>query len=321
MSVLPSTVGAMTEVKSDQATAAGAAPAVREAAGTGDVAAAAGIAAELVSGGAVAHVPFADLEFAIVDVETTGWDPEDSGITEIGAVRVRCGQIVAEFTSLVNPGAPVPEPIAELTGISDTMLAPAPPVAAVLPGLLAFARNCVLAAHNARFDVGFLSAACASAAVPWPGYPVVDTLRLARQLMVTPDEVPDCKLGTLAEFFGTPVQPSHRALADARATAWVLRQLLRRLDDRGIATLADLMPWLEAREAAQAAEAEAEARAAAEATEAIEARAAAEAEANAEAEAEAQSGAGSGSEEGQETDAPKAGATSEPSAPEEAAGR
>lgn len=265
MSVLPSTVGAMTEVRSDQATAAGAAPAVREAAGTGDVAAAAGIAAELVAGGAVAHVPFADLEFAIVDVETTGWDPEDSGITEIGAVRVRCGQIVAEFTSLVNPGAPVPEPIAELTGISDTMLAPAPPVAAVLPGLLAFARNCVLAAHNARFDVGFLSAACASAAVPWPGYPVVDTLRLARQLMVTPDEVPDCKLGTLAEFFGTPVQPSHRALADARATAWVLRQLLRRLDDRGIATLADLMPWLEAREAAQAAEAEAEARAAAEA--------------------------------------------------------
>lgn len=265
MSVLPSTVGAMTEVRSDQATAAGAAPAVREAAGTGDVAAAAGIAAELVAGGAVAHVPFADLEFAIVDVETTGWNPEDSGITEIGAVRVRCGQIVAEFTSLVNPGAPVPEPIAELTGISDTMLAPAPPVAAVLPGLLAFARNCVLAAHNARFDVGFLSAACASAAVPWPGYPVVDTLRLARQLMVTPDEVPDCKLGTLAEFFGTPVQPSHRALADARATAWVLRQLLRRLDDRGIATLADLMPWLEAREAAQAAEAEAEARAAAEA--------------------------------------------------------
>lgn len=195
-----------------------------------------------------ADVPFADLEFAIVDVETTGWEPEDSAITEIGAVRVRRGEIVAEFTSLVNPGTPVPEPIAELTGIDDRMLAPAPPVAAVLPGLLAFSQGCVLTAHNARFDVGFLGAACTASGLPWPAYPVLDTLRLARQLMVTPDEVPDCKLGTLAGFFAAPAAPSHRALADARATAWVLRQLLRRLDDRGIGTLADLLPWLAARE-------------------------------------------------------------------------
>jgi DNA polymerase-3 subunit epsilon len=204
-----------------------------------------------------ARVPLADLEFAIVDVETTGWEPEDSAITEIGAVLLRRGEIVAEFTSLVNPGTPVPESIAELTGIDDRMLAPAPPVAAVLPGLLAFSRGCVLTAHNARFDVGFLSAACAASGLPWPGYPVVDTLRLARQLMATPDEVPDCKLGTLAGFFAAPVQPSHRALADARATAWVLRQLLRRLDGHGIGTLDDLLPWLAAREAAQEAAREA----------------------------------------------------------------
>lgn len=244
MSVLPSTVVAMTEVKSirvmpnDPAADVLGASAVAE---TG------------------AYVPFHDLEYAVIDVETTGWTPEDSGITEIGAVRVRRGEIVAEFTSLVNPGTPVPEPIAELTGISDQMLAPAPPVAAVLPGLLAFAEGCVLTAHNAPFDVGFLRAACAASGLSWPGYPVIDTVRLARQLMVTPDEVPDCKLQTLAGFFGTPVQPTHRALADARATAWVLRQLLRRLDDRGITTLAALTPWLEALEAAQAAEAEARA--------------------------------------------------------------
>jgi DNA polymerase III subunit epsilon len=210
-------------------------------------------------GGAVAHVPFTDLEYAVVDIETTGWTPEDSGITEIGAVRVRRGEIVAEFTSLVNPGAPVPEAITELTGISDQLLAPAPPVAAVLPGLLTFADGCVLTAHNAQFDVGFLRAACAVSGLSWPGYPVIDTLRLARQVMVSPDEVPDCKLRTLADFFGTPAQPSHRALADARATAWVLRQLLRRLDSRGITTIGELMPWLEALEAAQAAEAEARA--------------------------------------------------------------
>jgi DNA polymerase-3 subunit epsilon len=221
------------------------------------IAATAPVPASGAAEGGVAHVPFTDLEYAVVDVETTGWTPEESGITEIGAVRVRRGEIVAEFTSLVNPGAPVPEAIAELTGISDQMLAPAPLIATVLPGLLAFARGCVLTAHNAPFDVGFLRAACAASGLPWPGYPVIDTVRLARQLMITPDEVPDRKLRSLARFFGTPTQPSHRALADARATAWVLRRLLGRLEERGISTLAELMPWLEALEAAQAAEAEA----------------------------------------------------------------
>jgi len=214
----------------------------------------------------IADVRFDGLVYAVVDVETTGWSPEEAGITEIGAVRVRRGEVVAEFTSLVNPGTPVPADIEELTGISDEMLAPAPPVAAVMPGLLAFAKDCVLIAHNARFDVGFLRAAAVSAGLAWPEFPVIDTVRLARQLMVTPDEVPDCKLGTLAGFFGTPDQPSHRALADARATASVLGELLQRLADRGITTLDELTPWLEEREAEQAAAAAEAAEAAAEAS-------------------------------------------------------
>jgi DNA polymerase III subunit epsilon len=267
--------------------------------------------------GTAAHVPFAGLEYVVVDVETTGWTPEDSGITEIGAVRVRRGEIVAEFTSLVNPGAPVPEAITELTGISDQLLAPAPPVAAVLPGLLAFAEGCVLTAHNAQFDVAFLSAACAASGLSWPGYPVIDTLRLARQVMITPDEVPDCKLRTLADFFGTPAQPSHRALADARATAWVLRRLLRRLDNRGITTIGELMPWLEALEAAQAAEAEARA------AEAEAEAHAAEAEAEAEAEARAAQEEGrAGEAEGHAAEAEAAAAAAGvPSAPGATAGR
>ena len=194
-----------------------------------------------------------DLDFTVVDVETTGWSPDQAGITEIGAVRVRQGTVVAEFTSLVNPGTPVPAPITELTGISDPMLAPAPPAAAVLPGLLAFAEGSVLAAHNAPFDLRFLTAACAAAGLPWPGFEVLDTVRLARHLMAIPDEVPDCKLGTLADFFGAPPQPSHRALADARATAVVLVHLLRRLADRDVHTLGELAAWLAAREAEAAA--------------------------------------------------------------------
>jgi DNA polymerase III subunit epsilon len=203
-----------------------------------------------------------DLDFTVVDVETTGWEPEEASITEIGAVRVRAGRMVAEFSSLVNPGMPVPAPITELTGISDQMLISAPPVARVLPGLLAFARGSVLAAHNAPFDLRFLTAACTGMGLDWPSFEVLDTVRLARHLMATPQEVPDRKLATLARFFATPVRPSHRALDDARSTAAVLGRLLARLADReGVSTLDELDAWLVARDAEAAArEAEAAAR-------------------------------------------------------------
>ena len=189
-----------------------------------------------------AELELAGLEFAVVDLETTGWSPEAAGITEIGAVRVRGGRRQGEFASLVNPGTAVPPSIEDLTGITDWMLASAPRVASVLPGLLAFSRGCVLVAHNAPFDLGFLRAACDDCGLAWPAFTVLDTVMLARQVM-DPDEVPDCKLGTLAGFFGARTAPSHRALADARATADVLGWLIRRLAHRGVRTLGELSAW------------------------------------------------------------------------------
>jgi DNA polymerase-3 subunit epsilon len=200
----------------------------------------------------LAEVELRLLEFAVVDLETTGWSPGVAAITEIGAVRVkgeaggasRRSEFVrqGEFASLVNPGVPVPPTIADLTGITDWMLAAAPRLGAVLPGLLDFARGCVLVAHNASFDLGFLVAGCGDCGLAWPGFTVLDTVTLARQVM-DPDEVPDCKLGTLAGFFGARTAPSHRALADARATADVLGWLIRRLAHRGIRTLKQLSAW------------------------------------------------------------------------------
>jgi DNA polymerase-3 subunit epsilon len=190
----------------------------------------------------LAEAGFAELEFAVIDLETTGWSPGVAAITEIAAVRVRGGRRQGEFASLVNPGVPVPPGIEDLTGISDWMLAAAPRLPAVLPGLLDFADGCVLVAHNAPFDVGFLRAACAECGLAWPRFTVLDTVMLARQLM-DPDEVPDCKLGTLAGFFRARTAPSHRALADARATADVLGWLIRRLTHHGIRTLDQLMQW------------------------------------------------------------------------------
>lgn len=182
---------------------------------------------------------FCRTDFVIVDVETTGWQPEGAGITEIAAVLVARGRPRAEFSALVNPGHPIPADIVALTGITDAMVSQAPPVGAVLPGFLAFARGCVLTAHNAPFDVGFLTAACAGCRIAWPDFPVLDTAALARSVLGE-TEVPDCKLATLASFFHARTRPCHRALADARATADVLQGLLARLADLGVHTLAEI---------------------------------------------------------------------------------
>jgi DNA polymerase III epsilon subunit family exonuclease len=184
--------------------------------------------------------PLDEVDFVIVDIETTGWTPGVARITEIGAVRISAGHQLGQFSSLVNPGGAIPERVAALTGISDAMVAAAPPLAEVLPAFLAFARGCVLTAHNAPFDVGFLTAACQACDLPWPDFPVLDTVELARWVLGE-DEVPNCKLSTLAEFFGARTTPRHRALADALATADVLMGLLSRLGAAGVSTLAELL--------------------------------------------------------------------------------
>jgi DNA polymerase-3 subunit epsilon len=180
-----------------------------------------------------------EVTFVVVDLETTGGTPQGCAITEIGAVKVRGGQQLGEFHSLVNPGEPIPAFIAVLTGITDTMVASSPRISGVLPAFLEFSRAAVLVAHNAPFDVGFLKAACAATGHPWPGNPVLDTARLARQV-VTRDEARDRKLSTLARLFRSATTPDHRALADARATVDVLHGLIERVGNLGVTSLEEL---------------------------------------------------------------------------------
>jgi DNA polymerase-3 subunit epsilon len=183
--------------------------------------------------------PLHEATFVVVDLETTGGSPASCEITEFGAVKVRGGEVLAEFQSLVNPGVPIPPFISVLTGISDSMVAQAPRLAAVLPAFLEFAGEAVLVAHNAPFDIGFLKAACVEHGHEWPGARVLDTARLARQV-VTRDETPDCKLSSLARFFRAATTPDHRALSDARATVDVLHGLLERLGNLGVRSLDEL---------------------------------------------------------------------------------
>ncbi len=187
--------------------------------------------------------PLFETTFVVVDLETTGGSPHiGAAITEIGAVKVRGGVVIGEFKSFVNPLSPIPVFITELTGIDNEMVRLAPIIDEVFPTFLEFcgsAQETVLVAHNAPFDIGFLKAASRELEYNWPQYKVVDTVRLARAVL-TRDEVPNCKLGTLAIFFNTQVTPTHRALDDAQTTVEVLHGLIERLTGFGVQTFGEL---------------------------------------------------------------------------------
>ncbi|MCW2710039.1 MAG: polymerase epsilon subunit [Marmoricola sp.] len=187
--------------------------------------------------------PLRDITFCVVDLETTGASVQGGAmITEIGAVKVRGGEVLGEFQTLVNPHAQIPPFIAVLTGITNSMVASSPSIESALPAFLEFARGSVLVAHNAPFDVGFLKHFAAAQGRPWPGFEVLDTARLARRV-ITRDDAPNCKLSSLAVAFGATTTPNHRALSDARATVDVLHGLMERLGGLGVQTLEELQTF------------------------------------------------------------------------------
>ena len=185
--------------------------------------------------------PLALVTFCVVDLETTGGGMTDR-VTEIGAVKVRGGEVLGEFQTLVNPNTSIPPLIAVLTGITNGMVAGAPRLASALPGFLEFSRGCVMVAHNAGFDMGFLKRACVQLGYEWPRPAVVDTVGLARQALLR-DEVRNHKLATLADHFKAETAPNHRALTDARATVTVLHGLLERVGNLGVHTIEDLLEF------------------------------------------------------------------------------
>ena len=186
--------------------------------------------------------PLCDVTFVVVDLETTGGKPVDAGITEIGAVKVRGGEVIGEYQTFANPGVPIPPFIAALTGITDRMLAGAPSVTAAVAGFWEFARGAVLVAHNAPYDMSFLRGACDKADLPWPAPRVVDTARIARRAL-SRDDVRNCKLETLARYFRAATPPCHRALDDAQATVSVLHGLMERMGPLGVHCLEDLLAF------------------------------------------------------------------------------
>lgn len=172
-------------------------------------------------------------EFVFFDIETTGLSALNCEITEIGAVRVRDGEVLDEFNMLVNPGVPIPEDIVRLTGISDEMVANEPPIDVVLPKFLDFIGDSVLVAHNAGFDTGFISYAAQRLGLNFTN-PYLDTVSMSRY--VNP-ELQKHKLDILADYFRLGDFNHHRASDDAKMLAAIFYKMTEKLADEGILDL------------------------------------------------------------------------------------
>jgi DNA polymerase III epsilon subunit family exonuclease len=179
-----------------------------------------------------------DASFVVFDLETTGLSATQSRICEIGAVRVEALELAGEFQSLVNPGVSLPDPIARLTGLRDPELRQAPSVRTVLRRFLAFAGDDLLVAHNAQFDRRFLEHQLQRMQGKRLAEPPLCSAALARRLLEGRRR--RVGLASLADFFGVPTRPCHRALPDAQATAEILVHLIGLAQELGARRLSDL---------------------------------------------------------------------------------
>ncbi len=174
-----------------------------------------------------------DDDIVVVDFETTGLNPAKCRIIEIGAVRIRNGQIVEEYSRFVNPQEPIPETVTAITGINDAMVKTAGTAAEEIPLLLKFLGNSAFAAHNAKFDSSFLINECRRLGLEWHS-PVLDTLEFSRRLYPA---LRSHKLGAVCKSLGISLKNAHRAVHDAHATALMLIRMIEAVKERNITGL------------------------------------------------------------------------------------
>lgn len=173
-------------------------------------------------------------DYVVYDLETTGVSTENDRIVEIGAVRVRDGQVVDEFETFVNPECHIPEVASNVSGITDDMVKNAPTISQVLPDFMDFIEDDILVGHNIRiFDNRFISRAMKDMYGKVLANDYIDTLILSRDLF--PD-MRSHKLGTMIEYYGIRLLTAHRALDDAKMNQQVYECLGKDLEEKGIDT-------------------------------------------------------------------------------------
>jgi DNA polymerase III epsilon subunit len=173
----------------------------------------------------------AEVPFAFLDVETTGLDhSQGDRICEIAVIKTLNGAVVDEFSTLVNPGRSIPQSAVSVHGITDLMVRRAPFFRDIARDLLGFITDSVIVAHNAKFDLGFLTVELGNLRLALPESNVIDTLGIARRYYTFPSN----SLGQIAKYIGLPAESEHRALADVMTTREVFQYFLRDLGRRGI---------------------------------------------------------------------------------------
>jgi DNA polymerase III epsilon subunit family exonuclease len=182
-----------------------------------------------------------EARFTVLDLETTGGSPSSDRILEVGAVRVEKGRIDGSFTTLVNPGVPIPSFISSMTGIREEMVAGAPSFSAVAEELARFIGESVLVAHNLPFDLGFLNQELGRSCGFILANPSLCTVRLGRRLL---PHLPDRRLVTLAGHYGMSFRGRHRALGDAEVTARLLLKFIVLLEEKGVEDLHSVERYL-----------------------------------------------------------------------------
>ena len=179
-----------------------------------------------------------NLTFAVVDVETTGLSAlAGDRICEVAIVTAKNGQIADQYQTLVNPGRPISYGASAVNGISNNMVRNAPSFRSIAGEVLELLDGAVLVAHNASFDISFISTELRAAGYSSPDNPVIDTLALARRNYSFGSN----KLGNVARSLGIQTHGLHRALADATITWHVLKKFLWDMEAQGVHTLADLL--------------------------------------------------------------------------------
>ncbi len=181
--------------------------------------------------------PDFDDEMIVFDIETTGLSAVNCHITEIGAVRIRAGQVIDTFDTFVDPGVPIPEEISRLTHITDEMVQGAPDVRTALEQFFAYIGDRMLIAHNANFDVGFIRVHAERCGLPFTNT-YLDTLALSHY--VNP-ELKNHKLDTIAQAYHLGDFNHHRAEDDAAMLAAIFFCMLERLRNEGIRDLPTLI--------------------------------------------------------------------------------
>ncbi len=182
------------------------------------------------------NIPFADSEFVIFDIETTGLSAKNCGITQIGALRFKDGEILDRFETYVNPGMPIPQNITELTGITDAMVANAPSEEEAVKQFLEFSGDRMLVAHNAGFDVSFISRVATQFGIPFTNT-YLDTVSLSRYIN---SDISRHSLDALARYYKLGSFDHHRATDDTDMLARIFTCMIRKLAVNGIYGVADM---------------------------------------------------------------------------------